>query len=72
MTIRIPDAKHQRLRLLAERRGVSPNKLVEEWVNVAIDQHDAEVRFQAMAARGDALRGLMLIAKLDRVFANRP
>jgi hypothetical protein len=28
MTIRIPDAKHQRLRLLAQRTGVSLNKLV--------------------------------------------
>ena len=29
MTIRIPDLKHQRLRLLAERAGVSLNKLVD-------------------------------------------
>lgn len=69
MTIRIPDAKHERLRLLAERHGTSLNKLVEEWANVALAQHDAEARFRAMAARGDAKRGLALLDKLDRAFA---
>lgn len=71
MTIRIPDAKHQRLRRLAERQGVSLNKLVEEWANVALAQHDAEARFQAMAARGDVRRGLALLDKLDRAFASK-
>ena len=36
MTIRIPDAKHERLRLLAEHHGISLNKLVEEWATVAL------------------------------------
>jgi predicted HicB family RNase H-like nuclease len=31
MTIRLPDEKHHRLRLLAQRNGVSLNKLVDEW-----------------------------------------
>ena len=69
MTIRIPDAKHERLRLLAERHGTSLNKLVEEWANVALAQHDAEARFRAMAARGDVSKGLALLDKLDRAFA---
>jgi predicted transcriptional regulator len=56
MTIRIPDAKHERLRRLAELHGTSLNKLVEEWANVALAQHDAEARFRAMAARGNAKR----------------
>ena len=30
MTIRLPSAKHQRLRRLAERNGVSLNKLVDD------------------------------------------
>jgi plasmid stability protein len=66
MTIRIPDAKHARLRLLAERHGTSLNKLVEEWANTALAQHDAEARFRLMAARGDARRGLALLDKLDQ------
>lgn len=36
MTIRLPDEKHHRLRLLAQRNGVSLNKLVDE-----MGQHDA-------------------------------
>ena len=31
LTIRLPDAKHERLKTLACSRGVSVNKLVEEW-----------------------------------------
>jgi len=66
MTIRLPDAKHDRLRLLAERSGVSLNKLVEEWASMALAQFDAETRFIARAARGNAPRGLALLDKLDR------
>jgi len=65
MTIRIPDAKHERLRRLAKQHGVSLNKLVEEWANIALGQHDSEARFRAMAARGDANRGLRLLDQLD-------
>ena len=69
MRIRIPVAKHERLRLLAERHRMSLNKWVEEWANVALAQHDAEARFRAMAARGDVSKGLALLDKLDRAFA---
>ena len=65
MTIRIPDAKHERLRRLAEQQEISLNKLVEEWANIALGQHDSEARFRAMAARGDANRGLRLLDQLD-------
>ena len=68
MTIRIPDGKHQRLRLLAESQGVSVNKLVDEWASMALAQFDAETRFRARAANGRAPRGLLLLDKLDRVF----
>jgi predicted transcriptional regulator len=71
MTIRIPDAKHQRLRLLAERSGVSLNKLVEEWASMALAQFDAETRFLARAKRGNIKRGLALLDKLDRSLAKK-
>ena len=71
MTIRIPDGKHERLRLLAQSQGVSLNKLVEEWASMALAQFDAEARFKARAARGSAKRGLKLLDKLDRSFARR-
>jgi hypothetical protein len=71
MTIRIPDAKHQRLRLLAKRYGISLNKLVEDWASIALAQFDAETRFRARASRGKPSRGLALLNKLDREFAKR-
>ena len=66
MTIRLPEAKHERLRLLAERNGVSLNKLVDEWASMALAQFDAETRFIARASRGNVERGLALLRKLDR------
>jgi len=42
MTIRVPDAKHERLKNLAEKQGLSLNKLFEEWSNIALAQSDAE------------------------------
>jgi predicted transcriptional regulator len=66
MTIRLPDAKHDRLRRLAESHGVSLNKLVDEWASMALAQFDAETRFQVRAARGNAQRGLELLDKLDQ------
>ena len=66
MTIRLPDAKHERLRRLAERHGVSLNKLVDEWASIALAQFDAETRFLVRAARGSTQRGLALLNKLDQ------
>jgi hypothetical protein len=72
VTIRLPDTKHDRLRLLAQAQGVILNKLVEEWASVALAQFDAEARFHARAARGNVKRGLSLLARLDRSFATKP
>jgi hypothetical protein len=69
LTIRIPQTKHARLRNLAQARGVSLNKLIDELATVALAQHDAEARFRAMAAKGSVKTGLALLAKLDRAFA---
>lgn len=69
MTIRLPDAKHHRLRLLAQHNGVSLNKLVEEWASMTLAQFDAETRFLARAGRGSAKRGLALLDKLDQGLA---
>ena len=66
LTVRIPDAKHARLRRLAEARGISMNKLIDELATVALVHHDAEVRFRALAARGSVKRGLALLDKLER------
>jgi hypothetical protein len=66
LTIRIPESKHARLRRLADSRGVSMNKLIDELATVALAQHDAEIRFRALAATGSVRRGLALLDKIDR------
>jgi predicted transcriptional regulator len=65
LTVRIPDDKHLRLKQLAETRGVSLNKLIEELSTVALAEFDTHNRFKLMAARGSVSRGLELLDKLD-------
>ena len=66
-----PDTKHQRLKAFARARGVSLNKLVEEWATVALAQLDAENRYRLRAARGRPAQGLALLDKLDRTYRRR-
>ena len=65
LTIRLPDDKHARLKQLAQQRGISVNKLIEELSTVALAEFDAYTRFRAMAAAGDPEIGLRLLDKLD-------
>jgi hypothetical protein len=44
---------------------------MEELSTIALAQHDAEVRFRALAARGSRKKGLALLDKLDRAFSHR-
>ena len=68
MTIRLPDEKHERLKHLAEQRGLSLNKLIEEWSTVALTEFDAETRFRLIAAKGNAKKALQVLDKLDAAF----
>ena len=65
MTIRLPDAKHERLKQLAARRGTSLNKLFEEWSSIALTEFDAEARFRLLASRGNPKLALAVLDKLD-------
>lgn len=65
MTIRLPDDKHQRLKQLAKSRHLSINKLIEELTTSVLSAHDAEVRFRALALRGNPKKALALLDKLD-------
>ena len=56
LTIRLPDDTAQRLKSLAQTRGLSLNKLMEELSAQAIAAFDMETRFRTLAARGDAAR----------------
>jgi predicted transcriptional regulator len=65
LTIRLPDDKHTRLKQLAQTRGISINKLIEELSTIALAEFDAYTRFKAMAATGNLEEGLKILAKLD-------
>ena len=69
LTIRIPDDKHNRLKALAQHRQISINKLVEELSTQALAEFDSEVRFRALAAKGNKTKGLKLLNKLDKHFS---
>ena len=71
LTIRVPDDTHERLRRLAEARGVSVNKLMEELSTSALAEFDAETRFRVRAGRGSAQEGLRLLDKLEQAYARR-
>ena len=71
MTIRLPDDKHERLKLLADQRGLSLNKLIEEWSTIALTEFDAESRFRRLAARGNAKKALRVLDKLDAALGKR-
>jgi len=62
----MPDDKAERLKILAASRGISVNKLFEEWANMGIAEFDARASFLAQAARGSRERGLELIQAMNR------
>jgi hypothetical protein len=66
LTIRIPEGKAERLKTLAEKRGVSVNKLMEELATFAIAEFDVESRFRLRAARGSRERGKAFLAELSQ------
>ena len=66
LTIRLPDDKHERLKALARANSISVNRLMDELATVALANHDARVRFETRAARGDPAKALALLERLDR------
>ena len=66
ITLRVPDDKHERLRRLAEARGQSVNRLLDELATSALTQYDVETAFRAAARRGTKKKGLAILDKLDR------
>jgi predicted transcriptional regulator len=65
LTIRLPDEKHARLKSLAQAHNLSVNRLMDELATVALANHDAHVRFQIRAARGNPQRALQLLESMD-------
>ena len=65
LTIRLPDDTAERLKALARSRKLSVNNLIEQLCIRAITVADVEVRFKALAARGDAGQALAILDRLD-------
>ena len=71
LTIRLPDDQHERLKTLAAQRGISLNKLFEEFSTKAIAEFDGQTRFRLRVSRGDRARGIAVLDELDRKHAAR-
>ena len=65
LTIRLPEDKHLRLKKLAESKGISINKLIEELSTIALVEFDMHTRFKILAAKGNLVKGLALLDKLN-------
>jgi hypothetical protein len=65
LIVGLPDDKHSRLKQLANSRGISVNKLIEELSTIALTEFDAYTRFKTIAAQCDPKAGLRLLDRLD-------
>ena len=65
LTIRLPEETVERLKSLAQSRGLSMNKLVEQLSAHALAAWDTENHFRAMAATGDVNKALLDLDRLD-------
>lgn len=65
MTLRLADHKHERLKAMAEQRGVSLSRLIDELTTQALVEFDTETRFTLRAQRGSnrVERGMELLRK---------
>jgi predicted DNA-binding protein len=65
LTIRMPDAKYQRLKALSRQRRTSVNQIIDEMATLLLAEADAEAHFALRAQRGQGKqkRGLALLDK---------
>ncbi len=68
MTIRLADEQHERLKMLASHKGVSLNKLFEEFSTRILMEYEAEAQFRLRVARADPERAKAILRKLDKHF----
>ncbi len=71
LTVRLPDDKHERLKILARQRGISLNKLMDEMATRLLTEYDTHTRFQIRASRGSVESGLKLLDKLEHSESTR-
>lgn len=65
LTIRLPDDKYRRLKEVANQRGTSINRLIDEMTTLLLAEMDTETRFMIRAERGRGKieKGLELLEK---------
>ena len=65
LTLRLPDHKRERLKAMAEQRGISLARLLDELTTQALVEFDAETHFMVRAQRGAnrVERGIELLRK---------
>ncbi|OQW88642.1 MAG: hypothetical protein BWK72_06570 [Rhodoferax ferrireducens] len=65
LTLRLPDHKHARLKAMAEQRGISLARMLDELTTQALVEFDTETRFMVRASRGAQRteRGIELLNK---------
>ncbi len=65
LTIRLPEDTAQRLKTMAQSRGLSMNKLIEQLSAHALAAWDTENHYRAMAATGDSQQAIAILDRLD-------
>jgi hypothetical protein len=70
LTLQLPDHKHERLKAMAEQRGISLARLFDELTTLALVEVDTETRFMQRAERGSnrVERGFELLRKAQGEF----
>ena len=67
VTLRLPKDQLQHLKAMAQSRGVSLNKLLEQLTAQALTENDIELRYRSMTTNGSAERGFALLDQLDHL-----
>ena len=65
LTVRLPDDKHDRLKIMAKQQGISLNRLMDELATTVLAEFDTSTRFKIRASQGSRKKGLLLLDKLD-------
>ena len=71
VTVRLPGDQHQRLKAMAQTRGISLNKLFEQLIAQALTENDVALQYQRLATTGSPAEGLEILNKLDRLVSEQ-
>ena len=71
VTVRLPGDQHQRLKAMAQTRGISLNKLFEQLIAQALTENDVELQYRRLATTGSPAEGLEMLNKLDRLVSEQ-